>query len=94
MSYVMTNFYKNPGPVYYGSDVNEPVPGWGINPNLSEGPRVGVGQSKISISPTMASKLKSGDMTKLSEDEIPAWYYLAGAIAISGAAIAAYSIWG
>lgn len=85
MSYIMTNFYKNPGPMYHGSDVNEPVPGWGINPNLAGPARVGVGIDKIFVD---ASRFTGGTS---SSTEIPAWYYVAGAAAASGAALLAYN---
>jgi hypothetical protein len=43
MSYYESNYYRNPGPVYAGSDVDEPVPGWGPLPNMAGPARVGVG---------------------------------------------------
>lgn len=44
MSYVVpTEAYWNPGPVAYPDEPHEPVPGWGMRPNMT-GPRlVGVG---------------------------------------------------
>lgn len=44
MSYVVpTDAYWNPGPVAYPDEPHEPVPGWGMRPNMT-GPRlVGVG---------------------------------------------------
>jgi hypothetical protein len=45
MSYYVSNYYRNPGPVYWNTDKDEPVPGWGVLPNMA-GPRMlGVGQA-------------------------------------------------
>lgn len=44
MSYVQSNdFYSNRPRPYLTSDVGEPVPGWGSNPQIAGPPRVGVG---------------------------------------------------
>lgn len=43
MSYYESNYYENPGPAYCESDIDEPVPGWGVEPTMAGGRRVGVG---------------------------------------------------
>lgn len=43
MSFYRSNYYLNPGPYYGVTDKSEPVPGWGLLPNIAGGPRVGVG---------------------------------------------------
>jgi len=51
MSYYDSNYYHNPGPYYGTSDKGEPVPGWGLLPNIA-GPRmVGVGQEVMGPPP-------------------------------------------
>ncbi len=42
-SYYEAPYYKNPVP-YTSSDIGEPVPGWGVNPNVAGPARVGIGQ--------------------------------------------------
>lgn len=41
-SYYEAPYYRNPVP-YTSSDIGEPVPGWGVNPNVAGPARVGIG---------------------------------------------------
>ena len=51
MSYVVpTDAYWNPGPVAYPAEPHEPVPGWGMRPNMT-GPRL-VGVGGLGAAPT------------------------------------------
>jgi hypothetical protein len=35
--------YRNPGPIAYRSEPYEPVPGWGITPNMAGSRRIAIG---------------------------------------------------
>lgn len=58
MSYVSSDYYRNPGPYYAGPDFDAPVPGWGLLPNVAGGARVGVGQLTNAAAPTVAGKIQ------------------------------------
>lgn len=96
MSYYKTNFYQNPKP-YDRSDMDEPVPGWGLSPKSYIAPRVGVGAvlSKAAIPALMTSvrlpvTLKSGETEIKEVSDIPWYYWIGGSMALVGVAGFAY----
>jgi hypothetical protein len=97
MSYYKTNFYQNPRP-YDRSDMDEPVPGWGLHPSSYNSPRVGVGAvlSRAAIPSLFASTkisslaTKSGETSIQEVSDVPWYYWIGGSVALVGVAGFAY----
>jgi hypothetical protein len=84
MSYVQSNYYQNPGPVYYGSDKDEPVPGWGPAPNMAGPLLVGVG--RVEIKPTGGRVVVTADDDTAPAGAISWWWWVLGSAAVGAAA--------
>lgn len=63
MSYNISDAsYFDPGPVAYPDEPFEPVPGWGMRPNMAGPRRVGVGAFSVTlgVAPRIASEVRNG----------------------------------
>ncbi len=82
MSYYESNYYQNPGPVYGGSDKDEPVPGWGPLPNMAGPARVGVGQVQpVPLHDKIVPPPQNGAP---GAKRIPWWGWALGAVVVAG----------
>jgi hypothetical protein len=84
MSYVVTNFYENPGPYYGTSDKGEPVPGWGPLPVMAGGDLVGVGVMAVATADPSRPRFTVADQAveediKRKKTGMPAWLLVIGA---------------
>lgn len=86
MSYVVTNFYENPGPYYGTSDKDEPVPGWGPLPVMAGGERVGVGQMTVTAHPATTRLAMKQESKRKDGPAVSGWIWVLGA-GVVGAAI-------
>ena len=77
MSYVVNNFYQNPGPYYGTGDKGEPVPGWGPLPVMAGGELVGVG--RVTAAPAQTFAPEKTMYSTAEEKKIPAAAWLIGA---------------
>jgi hypothetical protein len=101
MSYYASNYYLNPGPIYGGSDKDEPVPGWGPLPNMAGGARVGIGavaKTRHDIAPRYEQQQQVQALVAGEEPPAPSplpwWVWIVGAGALgAGVAVARNRKW-
>lgn len=69
MSYYESNYYENPGPAYCESNYGAPVPGWGVEPTMAGGRRVGVGAILAPVEPGRFVMTPGRVMVPMTEGE-------------------------
>lgn len=90
MSYYESNYYRNPGPVYGSQDLDEPVPGWGVLPNMAGGRRVGVGDVVAAPSSPGEPQYMATDiqMPSIKSDHHWPWWMWVGLAGAAGVGLA------